>query len=607
MKVQEQQRKGLKRDKDVKINDLKKFALNFKLKRPVPADMLGILAKDTKKQEEIVKKSQQELEEKQSPSKVAPVVDTAQGLTPVNSREEATGGPGPSEPSSARTTKTQANRGFQNARNEKFQNGQIVPGGSRGGAPSTFGQRMRQQYAPGPMPTPQMPPTGPAAIRTDIPLPRGPQAPTPNSAASSRFNVQAMEFKPNPAAPMFSPPANPSSVPTSQVASRSASKAQSPSKKSFFEKGRPKPLANRRNIRDGFNPITRMKKEVEADGKTKDNLNNDGIPPAYTTRPTWEVPKENEGKTYMDMLERANVPTMAPMMPPNGFLPHQHQLPLHLQQNAHGPPPQGPQHTPRFGQPPMHAGQRDHHYDEHRMQYSQSQHSMYSSPRVQHNNMNQSSSMGGHGQPMYMQPQFVMAGPNGQMMPYRPGPGGPPPMMNAQQGQMMPMQMHPGPGGGQYMNVPGQPGQMMYPSPGPGQAYPAHGGPQGQSAYSSPRPPPMMMHQNSQQGHGPPMMYPSGSQQGQPMYFMPPQNQQSKFDLFCRIENGAKAIAIVGQMRGGGYPMQPQGSYGASPHMQYQQPMHRGGPQSYGNFPPQQQMHSGQPMHQQGMMPPDAK
>lgn len=345
-------------------------------------------------------------------------------------------------------------------------------------------------------------------------------------------------------------------------------------KKSFFENGRPK-ASDKRDIRDYFNPIKRMKQESEKDKKTKDT--NDGIPPAYTTRPTWDVTKENENKTYLDVLDRSAAPVAAPQMVPNGVLPHQHQLPPHLQQNGLQSG-QVPQHTPRFGQPPMQQGPRDHHFDDPRMQYSSSQSSVYPSPRPQQNGMNQPPPMGGHVQPVYMQPQFVMAGPNGQMMPYRQGPGGPQHMMNGQPAQMMPMPMPQGPSNGQYMNVPGQPGQVFYPSPGPGQVFPAQGGPQAQSAYSSPRPPaPMMMHQNSQQSHGPPMMYPSGSQQGQPMYYMPPQNQQ------------------MGQVRGGGYPMQPQGSYGASPHMQYQQPVHRGGPQHFGNFPPQQQqqMHPG--------------
>lgn len=56
---------------------------------------------------------------------------------------------------------------------------------------------------------------------------------------------------------------------------------------------------------------------------------------------------------------------------------------------------------------------------------------------------------------------------------------------------------------------------------------------------------------------------------------------------------------FVVPMRGGGYPMQPQGSYGSSPHVQSQYSIpHRAPPQQFGAFP-QQQMHPVQPMAHQ--------
>ena len=578
MRAQEKQRNQGRKEREVKINDLKKFASNFRLSKPVPDDLIGILAKDKRKQDEIIAKAHKEAEEKklaqQKPAPPPPEQPKAQ----VPSQPDSAGGkPPPAAPVEPRGRGQ--GRGYQNARKDNFQNSYGPGGVGRGGAPpQSFGQRLTKQYGPGPLPP--MPAMGP--LHTDMPF-RQSISGAPSSASSlSRFNAAAIEFRPNAAASTFSPSVNPSSMTTSQAGSRPVSKTHSPTKRSFFDGNRPKPFSERPSIRDDFNPIKRLKKEVVAEGKSKDFEPNDGIPFAYMTRPTWDVRQENENKSYADMFDiRHNIP-----MPSIMQLPHQHQLPPHLQQQ--NPPmmphASGPHHAPRFSQPPPIHPQYQH--DDHRMQASASQQSSYQSPRVQHNMLAQPSPMQGQSQPVYMQPQQMYVNQQGMPMGYMRPASATPQMFNPQTGQPMVMNAPPG---AQYVPAHGQPHMQVY-SPAPAQAYPQQPGP-GTPSYS-PRAPPMMVQQGSQQGHGAPMMYMSQSQQGQPVYYSQPQGQPSKYAMCYERDN---LLTRLVPMRGG-YPMQPQNSYGASPHPQPQYPMQHRPPQQFGGY--NQQMHPGQMSHQ---------
>ncbi|KAK1092865.1 poly(A)-binding protein binding protein [Friedmanniomyces endolithicus] len=61
--AQEQKRAGARQEKNVKLNDLKKFAANFKLNSRVPDDLVPILAKDREKQLEIQRKADEAAKE----------------------------------------------------------------------------------------------------------------------------------------------------------------------------------------------------------------------------------------------------------------------------------------------------------------------------------------------------------------------------------------------------------------------------------------------------------------------------------------------------------------------------------------------------------------
>jgi hypothetical protein len=252
-----------------------------------------------------------------------------------------------------------------------------------------------------------------------------------------------------------------------------------------------------------------MKKEAEADTKSKDAFaTNGGIPQAYRTPPTWDVPKENEEKTYDQMFEKP--PTVIPSVSPQhpGIvqppMPHQHQLPIHLQQ---GVPIPTPQHTPRhLPVQPHHGGPGGpHHMDDHRMQFTASTSSVQPSPRP----MAPYVAYSGQGpQPMQIFQQTVPTY-GGHPMAMRQVSSGPPafiaPQGQAMGGHMMANQQSSGP----YVNVQIAPQMPIY-SPVPGQVYPQPSGPMppqpGINGYPSPRPATVMSHTGSQQGHPPQQM-----------------------------------------------------------------------------------------------------
>jgi len=269
-------------------------------------------------------------------------------------------------------------------------------------------------------------------------------------------------------------------------------------------------------LKEGFNPIKRMQDETSEEQKKTMFATNGGIPQAYRTPPTWEASELNQEKNYNDMFPRMQPGAQVSPMPgqPNGIMPHQHQLPLHLQNAA--PNQQAPPFYPGQGQPmgPM---------DNQRMPYSNTN-SVQPSPRM----------TPGHPQMMYpgqIHPQmqgFPYGMPGGGMSPgmaMRPMPGGQfvGPQGTPMGGHMMMQQGSNGP----YMNAPTQ---QMYPSPGPGHAQPHFQGPPGQHQMQggyggSPRGHPMS-HQGSQQGHNPQQMYMIS---GQNPMMMPQQGGQSKF------------------------------------------------------------------------------
>ena len=532
-KMQERRRNQASYDRTVKLNELMKFSRSFKLSTPVPKDLVPILAKDPHKQEDIIHKAQHQPEEK-VPARATPVTAEQKPSTRDAGPGRYDSGTMPPQPQPDRQHYSRGRQMYPPAGPQPGQGSRLPPQGIQSGRPGTgmLSHRLadnlqqRKGAGMGSVPTPlpihegRIPPTSPAGDQPGVSSPN--KAQTPTSAASTKFNVRAMEFKPNPAANTFTPGASTISSPRPPSRGRNASRASSPS--AFFGANKPRPITERPSINDQFNPIKRMKQE-SAEQPEKDYSFNGGIPPAYKTLPTWDVAPGNEEKTYHEMFKPpVSMPSFSPQnhSVSNAQAPHQPQMPYQFPQPHAGVPPgAGPPNGPPNFQPQPHHGPGPH-FDDHRMQMSASASGVFPSPRLQQNHVGYPSPMAPHAQLAY-----------GQAPPYYMNQGGPPqpahmrhypgaPQFANPQGVMGAPMMAQQPSNGPYMGMP-QPytPQMNMYSPNPAHAYPQPGPPpQPHSGYPSPsRGPAMMMHQNSQPGQqSQPHMFMSPNHQGQSVY-----------------------------------------------------------------------------------------
>lgn len=549
MRVSDHRRQRVSQDKAVKLNDLMKFSQNFKLHTPVPKDLVPILAKDKSKQEEIMERAQRNAQQlanastkpitgtlEQMPFKAVPEGPRGnpQTTTKFNDRQDYPYSQQPGYSSQS----PQAVLPIRD-RQQQMQNLTLTsPKAGQGLLSHRLQDSHRHHKAGMPVSVPNPLPiqsgsrasARPAAHVTPMATSQTPNSVrTPTSAVSSKFNIKAAEFKPNPAANSFKPPGAPSAIssPISTPSARPTSRAPTPT--AFFGNRKPLAAAERPSILDNFNPIKRLKEIAQKEGGVKDYSSNNGIKNAFTTTPVWSDYKdENDQRSYKDMFEG---PTPAsgkvspqPVHQINHNVPHQHQLPHHLQQGPHGTPHlQTPPHQAPFPIQPQipqyPSAQHPHHYDEQRMHLSASNQPMFPSPRTQNNSLAYPSPMQqpaqlAFGQPM---PQYAMSLNGPQAAHLRQYPGGPQ-VMSAQPHLTAPVMVQQSSQGGFVIPPHGMvPFNPQVPFYAPGQALPYGGQSQPPSGYPSPgRGAPMMMHQGSHQGQQ--HMYMNPGQYGQPVY-----------------------------------------------------------------------------------------
>ncbi|RVD81224.1 uncharacterized protein DFL_009098 [Arthrobotrys flagrans] len=526
-RVERKRQQMVKKDKDVKLQDLKKFAQSFKLNTPVPQDLVPILAKDKAKQDEIIEKSKANAAAHAQVKKQPPTSQTTAGTTTAGTQSSLRT-PIPAPPSQAANTSTLSGSRLLS---DKIRHN----------------QQMKQtgQYGNMPAPIPVVdhstpPPTGPAAMQPKVFSPTGPKP-----------NPRAMEFRPSPFAPVFTPgtngPAAPAAPATASPAPSTSSRATSPSV--FFGSKKPKSIEERISVSGTFDPFKRMKQEAEQNkekaptGGDKHHLIQGFIVKPWSTQPTWSVKPENVEKKYAEVFEKSEPSTAAatpqnqthqnnshpPHHPPH---PAGHPIPTHITQNPHMPHERHPgPHIPTFSGPTPHFGEEPH------GRHVSSPPNVLPSPSMQNASIpTQFGSPGAHHAIVYpnhgqVPPHYGVLGQNGQFGGYRGGyaagpqfmqppgaAGGASPMVMGAQAQTPIPFMMPGIGGpfiqpqGMYSphQIHAYPGQPAGPPPPPSGGYPSPG-----------RGAPMMMHQSSQQGHQTPVPAPmmlsmSGGPAGHP-------------------------------------------------------------------------------------------
>ncbi|KIW05220.1 hypothetical protein, variant 2 [Verruconis gallopava] len=542
LRVQEHQRSLARRDKAVKLNDLKKFAQNFKLHTEVPADLLPILARDEKKQREIKEKAKRNAEDTKStpPRSTATSVSATPSDAKTKPITTSKNDSGPTSPLVSNDRQPQQ-RSRQSSTN-MVSLGKGVPQHIQGAGPAPGGHRQHGNLGPrlamnaqnrGVMPQQQLP-----QHPMPIPDPRMTQTGITSPTTALRFDPSKSFVPSKPFVPGGSN-ASSGSSPVRPISSQPV-EPKAPTPGNLFEgrtEGRkgPIPDSERVSLDNYFNPIPTLKKEHEASllEAKRAELPNVGLPPSYKTKPTWEdlVPDDNKEKTYKAMFPNSLKPAASPQqhIGPNQF---QHQLPYGGAVHHAGFVPQVPANqTPRhMVAQPHHAGgpgTPQHHFDEaQRMHFSHSASSVHPSPRPM--------------QPFVYNPQ---AGPPGQFpaqMVYGTSPSGGYGMVarqlsnNPQFHAQPPQMVAAAPGGPPAMYVQGMPAGYMMPAG--AQAFFPHGGhmaPQpGASGFPSPaNRPAMMAPQGSQSGHNTPQViapyFPGQAGPGQPMrYGVPPQHHQ---------------------------------------------------------------------------------
>lgn len=507
------------------MNDLKKFADSFKLNTPVPSDLVSIIAKDPAKQKEIQEKAKRNAEEAKN---AAPDTSKTAAVTPdaKAAQRPVSAATGPS-PSNAGPRQNNRSTGFQPPySSQTYRDRPGQPQQSAPGQLNRTGLASRLRNAGDNKASPLINPI-PASLETKPP-PTGPANPVDpgfsrrssgvTSAQGARLNPNSTEFRPSPHAQSFSPNGNRSTGSSPKSSATLVDQQPSPAASRSLLKRKPVAEAERPSVGAKFDALEHIKSIKPVPEKKWDATG--GLKPAYDTQPTWrqlandEKPESTMHLTYTKLFEMAPFPpqTMSPSNPAHVVpqVPHQHQLPFHLQQGVHN---LGPRQSPR--QPAMNP-QGGHHHgptppfngaDDHRMMSSHSAQS-FASPRLQNAPMAFPSPMNQPAQLAY----------NPQMMPY---PGAPPMQQYrslSQSHQFIPQQAHMGPPimmqnpAGGFMTSQGMAPapQMMYPQGGQGHFMPpGNGHPPAMPVNGYPSPgrnaAPIMMSQGSQQGHQQPM------------------------------------------------------------------------------------------------------
>ncbi|KAJ7707722.1 hypothetical protein B0H17DRAFT_917768 [Mycena rosella] len=277
-RLQQKRQALVKSDMDKRMADLVKFSQSFKLNKPIPDDLVPILAKDEDKQRAIKEKSTRDAASGQArnigaSSSPSTAPGAPRGGPPLASKISPDSGRKPSAPAGTKAAAPPAAKGVTaKAAAPAAAPPRLAATGKPGinmviqSIPPFKGGKTRQSSQP--TQNSARPPNMTASATTSN-LPAAAPAPvSPNTAANNRLNVNASSFKPNPKANAFTPGApspNPSAS-SHNNASASVSpkpKSEAPAAPNPFFGTRPIKKNAAAHIKDDFNPF-KHNKVVEA-------------------------------------------------------------------------------------------------------------------------------------------------------------------------------------------------------------------------------------------------------------------------------------------------------------------------------------------------------
>ncbi|KAG8861265.1 hypothetical protein FRB91_009176 [Serendipita sp. 411] len=187
----------VKTDMDKRKADLLKFSKNFKLSKPIPEDLVPILAKDEEKQKAIREKSIAEAKQaRESVTTGVPTVNSTAKSSPQDQNAKpAVKAPAPAEPTKKSKTPMfiQAIPPFDKSKLRK-----TVPASTQGGTPPAAPQSTSTPTSGPPAAAPQAVPSSPSTAQ-----------------ANTKLNANASVFRPNANAPPFKP-ISPSGTPATK-------------------------------------------------------------------------------------------------------------------------------------------------------------------------------------------------------------------------------------------------------------------------------------------------------------------------------------------------------------------------------------------------------
>ncbi|KAG8937247.1 hypothetical protein FRC03_010101 [Tulasnella sp. 419] len=382
-----------KNEKDKRIADLIQFSATFKLNKPIPADLVPILAKDQDKQKSIVEKSTKDAADAKArtigvPTQLSPLPgassNAVNGATPPPAAAKNMGsGLTPSnlpyKPAAIPPIPAFKGKATTNAASSKAGSG--ATSSNKPASSSTLPADAQPKREPIIMSIQKIPPFDPSKRRTVVsggdnkssagPAAGGsvngqpPASPTGSTSSSAqnafKLNANASSFRPNPTASSFKPgAATSSSQPATSSPSTKPAEAPQPPHPFFG----PRPFKNRApvHIKDDFNPFKITKVMGASTVAQQWPYNGKRIMPPFQPPVHTHVAPQPPPPPYEDdpAVHQAQAQAARAGAPAYGMMFYPYQYPgqppqQHMMVAPTGPPPAGympPQFMPAMPYPP---------------------------------------------------------------------------------------------------------------------------------------------------------------------------------------------------------------------------------------------------------------